>query len=277
MTGITIFYGDNIIRYVVNIKKGLRPYFKQLPDNYQAKFELNLMSKFSNFIINKSPLMKTLKSNKDKYEIKSVDAIVSDEYIIPGIEGKKVSEIESYYNMKKYNTFVSDKLIYKSIIPSISLEKNKDLIINKANPLKKGVSLLVSNNKGVITYSKTLDITLLVNDETFKGNILNEQINDGKNFNKTNDILNKYNKNKKICIINKYQNDECYKKGYYLVKPTYEINNNNIYIKDKITSGDIILISDDLKVEYYKEILKTLNYKDLKVYKLSYLISEKRD
>ncbi len=54
MTGITIFYGDNIIRYVVNTKNGLRPYFKQLPDNYQANFELNLMSKFSNFIINKS-------------------------------------------------------------------------------------------------------------------------------------------------------------------------------------------------------------------------------
>ncbi|EFM3272744.1 transcriptional regulator, partial [Escherichia coli] len=27
MTGITIFYGYNIIRYVVNTKKGLRPYF----------------------------------------------------------------------------------------------------------------------------------------------------------------------------------------------------------------------------------------------------------
>ncbi|EFB2045318.1 TPA: transcriptional regulator, partial [Escherichia coli] len=27
MTGITIFYGDNIISYVVNTKKGLRPYF----------------------------------------------------------------------------------------------------------------------------------------------------------------------------------------------------------------------------------------------------------
>ncbi|EFK3413151.1 transcriptional regulator, partial [Escherichia coli] len=26
MTGITIFYGDNIIRYVVNTKKRLRPY-----------------------------------------------------------------------------------------------------------------------------------------------------------------------------------------------------------------------------------------------------------
>ncbi|EMM4084114.1 DNA-binding transcriptional activator TdcR [Shigella flexneri] len=54
MTGITIFYGDNIIHYRVNTKKGLRPYFKQLPDNYQAKFELNLMRKFSTFIINKS-------------------------------------------------------------------------------------------------------------------------------------------------------------------------------------------------------------------------------
>ncbi|HAZ4292091.1 TPA: transcriptional regulator, partial [Escherichia coli] len=30
MTGITIFYGDNIILYVVNKKKGLRLYFKQL-------------------------------------------------------------------------------------------------------------------------------------------------------------------------------------------------------------------------------------------------------
>ncbi|HAG7235469.1 TPA: transcriptional regulator, partial [Escherichia coli] len=27
MTGITIFYGDNIILYVVNTKKGLRLYF----------------------------------------------------------------------------------------------------------------------------------------------------------------------------------------------------------------------------------------------------------
>ncbi|EGO7980921.1 transcriptional regulator, partial [Escherichia coli] len=34
MTGITIFYGDNIIRYVVNKKKQPRPYFKQLADNY---------------------------------------------------------------------------------------------------------------------------------------------------------------------------------------------------------------------------------------------------
>lgn len=35
------------------IQKGAETIFKQLPDNYQAKFELNLMSKFSNFIINK--------------------------------------------------------------------------------------------------------------------------------------------------------------------------------------------------------------------------------
>lgn len=233
--------------------------------------------KVSTFIINKSHLMKTVKKNKDKYEVKSVDAIVTDEYIIPGIEGKTINEIESYYNMKKYNTFVSDKIIYKSIMPSISLEKNKDLIIKKANPLKNGVSILVQNNKDVIDYSKNLDITLLVNEKTFNKDILNEQINDGQNFNKTNDILNKYSKNKKICIINKYQNEDCYKNGYYLVKPTYEINNSNIYIKDNITSGDIILISDNLKLDYYKSILRLLNYNDLKVYKLSYLISEKRD
>lgn len=54
MTGITIFYGDNIIRYVVNTKRG----WDHISSNYriitEANFELNLMSKFSNFIINKS-------------------------------------------------------------------------------------------------------------------------------------------------------------------------------------------------------------------------------
>ncbi|MGK3404275.1 hypothetical protein ACSLOP_30120, partial [Escherichia coli] len=51
---LTLSRRPAIIRFVIlNTKKGLRPYFKQLPDNYQAKFELNLMSKFSNFIINK--------------------------------------------------------------------------------------------------------------------------------------------------------------------------------------------------------------------------------
>ena len=105
--------------------------------------------KVSNFIINKSPLMKTLKSNKDKYEIKSVDAIVSDEYIIPGIEGKKVSEIESYYNMKKYNTFVSDNSIAINIIGILLININNCVLLVL-------VSIKANNNH------TTIDIIYLI-------------------------------------------------------------------------------------------------------------------
>ena len=67
----------------------------------------------------------------------------------------------------------------------------------------------------------------------------------------------------------------CKNKDYYIVKPTYTISNSNIYIKDKVQSGDIIYISDELSLDNYKILLISLNYHDLKVISLSKLISEK--
>lgn len=228
--------------------------------------------KISKMVINKSKLMKQIKKEKVKYETNSVDAIISDDYIIPGINGKKVNEIESYYNMKKYNTFIKNKLIFKEDFPSVSLENNKELIIKSASPLKNAISILIKDNKDAINYSKNLDITLLVTNKTFDYKKINDQINvDYDNIKVLDETLNKYNKNTKIYIIDSKLDNY---KNNYLVKPSFILNNISIVNKDEISSGDIIYICDDLTLENYKLLLVTINFKNLKVMGLSKLISE---
>lgn len=232
--------------------------------------------KISSFIINKSDLMTQINSKKSLYERSYIDAIKYDEYIIPGLNGQEVNTLESFYNMKKYHTFLKDKLVYNEVSPKVSIEQNKHLIINKANPLKKSVAILVKNNDEVLEYSKNLDITKLINLSSFSSKTKNDQINiDIENYDKVNSLLDKNNMNKKICLIFENYDNYCKNKDYYIVKPTFTISNNNIYIKDKIQSGDILYISDDLSLDNYKILLITLNFYDLKVISLSKLISEK--
>lgn len=232
--------------------------------------------KISSFIINKSDLMIQINNKKYLYEKSYVDAIKYDEYIIPGLNGKVVNTLESFYSMKKYHTFLKDKLVYSEISPNISIEQNKNLIINKANPLKNSVSILIENNNEVLEYSKNLDITKLITLSSFSSKIKNDQINiDIENYEKVNNLLDKNNMNKKVCLIFENDDNYCKNKDYYIVKPTYIISNKNIYIKDKIQSGDILYISDDLSLDNYKILLMNLNYHDLKIISLSKLISEK--
>ena len=71
--------------------------------------------KISSFIINKSDLMTQINSKKTLYERSYIDAIKYDEYIIPGLNGQVVNTLESFYNMKKYHTFLKDKLVYNEV------------------------------------------------------------------------------------------------------------------------------------------------------------------
>lgn len=234
-----------------------------------------ITDKISILNINKSLLMKEIKQDKINYEVKNIDAVINNNYIIPGLNGLKVSEVESYYNM--HNIYNKDKLIFIETKPKISIENNKNLIINKGNYIKKGVSILVKNNKDIINYSKNINITLLVNYNNFDKNSSFEQINiDYENYDKLNKLLNKNSLNKNICIVFENIESKCLNKAVYLVKPTYEINNINIVKKDKIISGDIIMISDDLSLTNFKLLLNSIKYYDLKIYSLSKLISEKR-
>ena len=49
--------------------------------------------------------MKSINEHKSKYEEQYVNAIIDNVYIIPGINGIEVDKLNSYYEMKKEDSF----------------------------------------------------------------------------------------------------------------------------------------------------------------------------
>ena len=73
-------------------------------------FSFYLTDFVTELAINSNPLMNNIKQNSDNYNIESVDAIIDDNTIIPGIKGKKVNEMESFLNMKDFGSFNTNYL-----------------------------------------------------------------------------------------------------------------------------------------------------------------------
>ena len=240
-------------------------------------FSFYYTDKISTIIIDQSLLMQEIKAKESLYEKESIDAEIIDNNIIPGVNGLKVNELDSYYQMKKQNKYSFSKIVYEEVIPNITIENNKDLIINRGRVQKNSVSILVYNNTDVIDYSleKQIKITKLITFEDFNKSSFFEQINIDKDYKKLDILLSKYKLNTNICLIKYLNKNTCIKEKKYLVSETYSLN-NSLNINSKLKSGDIIFISDDMSLSDYKIVLKAINYQDLTIDFLSNLISEKR-
>lgn len=240
-------------------------------------FSFYLTDGVTNLAINSNPLMKTIKNNKSKYIIESVNATIDNNTIIPGIKGKRVNELESYLNMKDFGSFNTNYLIYDYYNPEISLIDNKDKIIISGNRIIRQVSLLIEDNDNIMEYLKNKNIVysklIKLNDNFDIENINIE--NTYNNYNDLNTILNKNNLNTKICIL-EYSNIElCKKNQYYIVKPSIYLNNNNIVnILKIINNGDIILIDNNLTIDNIELLIKKINSLDIKFVYLSKIIKE---
>jgi hypothetical protein len=194
--------------------------------------------------------------------------------------GKRINEVKSLMKMKSDGVFNSLFLIYDDIKPNISLSNNKDKIIKKGNSNKKAISLILENDESnIITYliSNKINASLLVNKTTINANPYFEQINnDFNNYNEVEKLLNKSKLNTNICLLNRNNKELCIKNNKYLIEPTFILNSNNlINIKNKITSGDIILIKDNVSIENVDYLINYIKSKGINIIKLSDLIKEK--
>ena len=119
------------------------------------------------YINNKNPIMKEIVLKKDKYKVEAVNAIIEDNTIIPGVNGKEVDVNKSFSKMENYGYFNELYLQYDVSAPIQSLNDNKDKIIIKGNPKKKMVALVVDHNEEVKNYLKQNNIkyTLIANSE----------------------------------------------------------------------------------------------------------------
>ena len=240
-------------------------------------FSFYLTDFVTELAINSNPLMNNIKQNSNNYNIESVDAIINDNTIIPGIKGKKVNEMESFLNMKDFGSFNINYLIYDYIKPDISLEDNTDLIIISGNKNIRQISLLVKDNKKIIEYLKNNKIkySYLIKymDEFDKENINIESNKD--KYLDLDTILNKKDLNKKICILDYSNIEVCKNKKYYIVKPNIILKNSNVVSSiNYLDKGSIILIDDKLSLDNFKIFLSSVKNKDLKIIYLSEIIKE---
>lgn len=240
-------------------------------------FSFYLTDFITDLAINSNPLMQNIRNNSANYEVLSVDAIIDDNTIIPGIKGKKVNEMESFINMKDFGSFNTNYLIYDDIKPDISLEDNYDKIIISGNKKIRQITFLIKDNKEIknylnknkIKYSKLIKYM----DSFDKENI---NINsDKKDFLNTDTILNKKDLNKKICLLDYSNIKICRDKKYYIVKPSINLKNSTVVSSiNMLNNGSIVLIDDNLSIDNFKIFLKNVTNKDLKIVYLSEIILE---
>ena len=240
-------------------------------------FSFYYAKKISTLLIYKSSLMQEIMNNKDKYEEESINAIIDGNYITPGIDGYKVSGLESYYQMQNKGVFDEDKIIYERVEPEVSIANNQTLIINKANSFKRKVTLIVNNNEEVENYilKHRIKADKLVTLNTYKKKSVFEQINYDKDYNTLEKKLKEYEIDTEVCVLNNYNKEDCLNDHKFLVEPSYTISDSSL-IKTNINAGDIIMIDDSLSLASFKILLQKINYQNLTIDTLSNLISEER-
>lgn len=241
----------------------------------------------------------------NQYKVEPIDALIKDSDIIPGLNGVEIDIKKSYRKMKKINSFNSNLLVYKEVLPEISINEKYDKYIVSGNKLKKQVSLLFlveenSEIEKIITILKKYGISAVfyTDGNWFENN--NEKIIDlikkghlignlgyNYNYNTTgiswmNTVVTKIGKQNNTYCFTKENNQEvldiCKNNKSYTIKPNIIVENNPmIEIKNNLTNGSIIALKINKQtIEELPLIIEYINSKDLEMVNLETLLDEKR-
>lgn len=252
-------------------------------------------------IKNNDPIMKKIVKVSESYKKESIDAVFSDNTIIPGISGVKVDINNSYESMKKYGKFNEDLIVFEEIMPTVSVQNTFDKYIRRGNVTKTNVSIIIIvddpsyvENILDILNSKEVKVTFFVSK-----NIINESMDlidiiiksghkveyksDEYNVDevlKYNDLLKvKTNNNLKFC----YTDEEnitilsnCNYKKMHTIFPNI-ITTNFPYsdVKRNLDSGSILSFkSNQHTLRELKYIINYINQKGFTIVNLDQVISE---
>lgn len=252
-------------------------------------------------IKNNDPIMKKIVKVSESYKKESINAVFSDNTIIPGISGVKVDINNSYESMKKYGKFNEDLIVFEEIMPTVSVQNTFDKYIRRGNVTKTNVSIIIIvddpsyvENILDILNSKEVKVTFFVSK-----NIINESMDlidiiiksghkveyksDEYNVDevlKYNNLLKvKTNNNLKFC----YTDEEnitilsnCNYKKMHTIFPNI-ITTNFPYsdVKRNLDSGSILSFkSNQHTLRELKYIINYINQKGFTIVNLDQVISE---
>lgn len=266
-------------------------------------FSFYYTDKASDLVKNNDPIMKSILSNKDTYLIEPVNAVIDEDEIISGLNGKSVDIKTSYRNMKKCNSYNDSMYVFKEDNPILSFTNTYDKYIVGGNDKKNQIALVFKiidtnylNRLNQILLDKNISSTLFVDGsilETETNTILefikngNEIESLGYNgsyldkFNYTNNIIESLTRIPSRYCYTDYKNsdvlDICSKNNMYTIKPSISVSSYPFStVKNNAKSGNIIGFNMDS--ETIKELPTIITYLKQKGYKLvtiDELISEK--
>lgn len=91
---------------------------------------------------NADPLMKEILNVYEEYEVPATDAVLTEQGLIPGINGLKVDLNKSYSNMKRLGEFNASLFVFEEVSPEFSSEKQYDHYFIQGNESRQSVSLI---------------------------------------------------------------------------------------------------------------------------------------
>ena len=250
-------------------------------------FSFFYTDKVINIINKKDPLMVEITKQKDKYKVEPTEAIITENTVIPGIEGKEIDVDKSYEKMKTEGVFREQSIIYNKVTPTNSISNNKDKYIIKGNNNKQEVSIIV-----IVDKNNTIDkiynidnITLFIDSKYLTIDNLNKikskdiysYGNKGVYNNELllidNTLIKRKNNKMQLYCLSKEKNEDtlniCNNNDMYVVIPN--IVGDLLNIKKSISKGSIILLEDLNNINL---IIRYINSKGYQIVPLGTLLKE---
>lgn len=231
-------------------------------------FSFFYTQKVIDFIRSSDPIMQSIKASESNHKVDPINATISDNTIVPGVNGKVIDYDKSYQKMKKYGKYNESLTVFKEATPAISIDDYYDKYISQGSGINNDVSLVftvnsqdnVMNIVNILTENNTLatffvdglwlennrNLATYMAEEGFELEILNydnryEELYFSSSLNFLKSITNL---TPKYCFA-KYDNKEvlelCSKLNLHTIIPTV-ITGNYPYsdVKTKLTKGAII-------------------------------------
>lgn len=249
------------------------------------------------------PIMKSIIANKERFYVDPMSAIINQDEMVIGMNGKEVNIDKSYHNMKKINSYNESMLVFDEVIPNISINNNYDKYIISGNINLSRVALVfkvddisyvdIVNN---ILLDKNVVATFFIDGSIIENNMEkvlelasnNNEIEnlgyDGRytagKFAWTNNMISSLtNKDTKFCYTD-YKNisilDLCSDYKMYTVKPATSVKNYPfITVKKELENGSIISLNlDDITIKELPTIISYIKQKGYDLLTLEQLINE---
>lgn len=179
-----------------------KPYLTVIGICLLTVFSFYYTNKLIEFSKSKDPIMIEIMKNKDDYNKLSIDALINNNYIIPGSEGLEVDVDKSYTKMKKLGKYNDNLYVYDVVKPTISIKGNYNKFVINGNTTKKEVSLIfkVNDLKNIENINKILFNNNVSATFFIDGNIKDDDINILKILDESNNYFGNLGYNKKYSI-----------------------------------------------------------------------------